>query len=96
MTELFIAANVLMLACLAESVFGRNLLLRTICGGLTSVLSGTSTGLLVHLYSLSGGPDACRKFLQFYLPVVIYALIFICGAFLLLKSAAMREAERYK
>lgn len=35
MTELFIAANVLMLACLAESVFGRNLLLRTICGGLT-------------------------------------------------------------
>ena len=29
MTELFIAANVLMLACLAESVFGRNLLLRT-------------------------------------------------------------------
>lgn len=96
MTELFIAANVLMLACLAESVFGRNLLLRTICGGLTSVLSGASAGLLVYLYGISGGPDAGRSFLQLYLPVASYALIFISGAFLLLKSAALREAERYK
>lgn len=96
MAELFIAANVLMLACLAESVFGRNLLLRTICGGLTSVLSGASAGLLVYLYSLSGGPDAGRRFLQLYLPVAVYALIFICGAFLLLRNAGTREAERYK
>ena len=80
----------------AESVFGRNLLLRTICGGLTSVLSGASAGLLVYLYGISGGPDAGRSFLQLYLPVAAYALIFISGAFLLLKSAALREAERYK
>lgn len=73
MTELFIAANVLMLACLAESVFGMNLLLRTICGGLTSVLSGASAGLLVYLYGISGGPDAGRSFLQLYLPVAAYA-----------------------
>ncbi len=60
MAELLIAANLLMLACLAECVFGRRLLLRAICGGLSSVFSGLSAGLLVHLYSLSGGPDAGR------------------------------------
>ena len=87
------AATLLMLACLAECVFGRRLLLRAICGGLSSVFSGLSAGLLVHLYSLSGGPDAGRSFLQLYLPVAAYALIFICGAFLLIKNALAREAE---
>lgn len=62
MAELLIAATLLMLACLAECVFGRRLLLRAICGGLSSVFSGLSAGLLVHLYSLSGGPDAGRSF----------------------------------
>ena len=75
------------------SFFGRRLLLRAICGGLSSVFSGLSAGLLVHLYSLSGGPDAGRSFLQLYLPVAAYALIFICGAFLLIKNALAREAE---
>ena len=44
MTELFIAANVLMLICLAASVTGKRFLLRTICGGLTSLFSGVSAG----------------------------------------------------
>ena len=34
-----------------------------------------------------------RSFLQLYLPVAAYALIFICGAFLLIKNALAREAE---
>lgn len=93
MAELLIAATLLMLACLAECVFGRRLLLRAICGGLSSVFSGLSAGMLVHLYSLSGGPDAGRSFLQLYLPIAAYALIFICGAFLLIKNALAREAE---
>ena len=93
MAELLIAANLLMLACLAECVFGRSLLLRAICGGLSSVFSGLSAGMLVHLYSLSGGPDAGRSFLQLYLPVAAYALIFICGAFLLIARRCARRSD---
>lgn len=94
MTELFIAANVLMLICLAASFTGKRFLLRTICGGLTSLFSGVSAGLLVYMYRISGGHDADMKLLQFYLPVIGYALIFLFGALQLLKNDGIRETQR--
>lgn len=93
MTQLFIAANVLLLAGLYLSITGRRPIFRAVCSGLTSLSAAAGAALLIALYNASGGPDAGRELVSFYLPVAAYALAFLAGALLLLKSFKPGEAE---